>query len=250
MSLLSKIFKSKTVGEIENSTGNHSIPGHVAIMMDGNGRWATKRGLPRTAGHANAAGKLENLMTYLLDRGVHTVSLYAFSTENWKRSKQEVDFLMNLMTKELKRGKKRFMEMNVRIKAIGRRDNIPTKLLDAIEDLELATFGNTRGTLCLAIDYGGQDEIVRAAQAAIDEGVENLTKEAFNSYLDSGELTPIDLVIRTSGEFRLSNFMLWQMAYSEFAFIPEMWPDMTPKILEKILKDYSTRNRRFGGTKK
>lgn len=228
-----------------------SVPGHIAFIMDGNGRWAASRGMPRTAGHAAAASKLPDLLEYLLGRGVHSVTLWGFSTENWKRPKKEVDFLMRLITKEMRAIKKTAMEKNVRVKVIGRRDNISTALLDAIESAELATFGNTRGTLCIALDYGGQDEIIRGVQQMLADKIapEDVDVATFDNYLDSGDLTPIDLIVRTSGEHRLSNFMLWKMAFAEIAFIPEMWPDMNEKIMARILRDYAARDRRFGGIK-
>ncbi|MDR0319336.1 MAG: di-trans,poly-cis-decaprenylcistransferase [Rickettsiales bacterium] len=226
-------------------------PGHIAFIMDGNGRWAKRRGLARTVGHSFASKNFEALIDYLLENGAHTVTLWGFSTENWNRPKAEVDFLMKLMTSEAKRFRQSAIDRNIRVKVIGRRDRIPTALLDAIEEIEMETFAGDRGTVCFAIDYGGQDEILRAARDMLSENMtpEKLTEEIFNSYLDSGELAPIDLLVRTSGEQRISNFMLWKGAYAEIAFIPEMWPDMTPKVMARVLKDYNARDRRFGGLK-
>ncbi|MDR0449175.1 MAG: di-trans,poly-cis-decaprenylcistransferase [Rickettsiales bacterium] len=250
--LLNKLTRRRLRGSRNReavSVGGQKFPGHIAFLMDGNGRWAKRRGLPRTAGHLAGSDIVEKLAEYLIDNGAHTISFYAFSTENWSRPKSEVDFLMNLMAKELKRVKKHAMEKDIRVKFIGRRDNVSTALLSAMEDIEMATFANSRGNVCFAVDYGGQDEILRAAKDMLSDGVdpEKLTAEKFNSYLDSGELTPIDLLVRTSGEQRISNFMLWKSAYAEIAFIPEMWPDMNIKVMDRVLKDYNGRDRRFGG---
>ncbi|MDR2685624.1 MAG: di-trans,poly-cis-decaprenylcistransferase [Rickettsiales bacterium] len=254
MKLLSKLFPANGGGVAAKAAGvvSETIPGHIAFIMDGNGRWAQRKGLPRTAGHAAASANLEKLLEHLLDRGVHTVTMYSFSTENWSRPKQEVNFLMGLMARELKRVKKSCVEKNIRVRAIGRRDRIPTALLNAIEEIELATIENTRGTACFAIDYGGQDEVLRATQNMLADKLDpdEITPATFDEYLDTGDLTPVDLMVRTSGEQRISNFLLWKGAYAEIMFVDEMWPDLTPKILDRILAEFGTRTRRFGGLKK
>jgi undecaprenyl diphosphate synthase len=243
MGFLNKFFEKKADAL--------KAPGHIAFICDGNGRWAKRRGLPRTAGHSAGVNVFEPLVRFLMEHGAHTITFFVFSTENWNRSKTEVDFLMNLMTRSLKSHEKMAAKENVRLKFIGRRDRLPKSLFDEVIRVEAATEENTRGTICFALDFGGQDEIVRATQNIIADGVaaDDITPALFNTYLDSGELTPIDLLVRTSGEHRISNFMLWNMAYAEMAFIPELWPSINNKVLTRLLHDFNARDRRFGGVK-
>ena len=222
-----------------------AAPKHVAFIMDGNRRWARRRGRPAFYGHQMGAEAIDTVARHLFDRGVETISLYAWSIENWQRSKEEVDALMNLIVKELPGQVKKAHKEKIRVRFIGRRTRLSKEIIRIFEKAEKETAGNTRGTLVFAIDYGGKDEIIRAANAAIKAG-EPVDEEIFESFMDTGDLTPIDLVVRTSGEQRISNFMLWKLAYAEMMFINEDWPDMNGKILDRILADFAGRQRRFG----
>lgn len=224
------------------------VPGHVAFICDGNRRWAKARGLPPMEGHRKGAEILDKVVERMLQRGVGAMSFFIFSNDNWGREKREVDFLMNLVRLEMPKRKKMAMDRNVRIKFIGRRNVLPAEIVEVCEKMERETAGNTAGTVCFAFDYGGQDEIVRAAQKAVASGVspEELDKEKFESFLDSGDLPPIDMVVRTSGESRVSDFMLWKLAYAELMFVKENWPEMGPENIDGILAEYAHRKRRFG----
>ena len=222
-----------------------AVPKHVAFIMDGNQRWARRRGRPAFWGHQQGAKVIETVARHLFDRGVQAISLYTFSVENWGRPKEEVDFLMKLIADEMPAQIKRAQKEGVRIRFIGRRDRVPKKIIRMFEKAEKDTAENTRGTLAFAIDYSGQDEIIRATNAAIEMGA-SVDAEGFETFMDTGDLLPIDLVVRTSGEQRVSNFMLWKLAYAELVFISEDWPDMNDKILDRILADFTTRKRRFG----
>jgi undecaprenyl diphosphate synthase len=228
-------------------------PAHIAFIMDGNRRWAKRRGMPGTYGHQKGAAVIDDVCRYLFKRGVRIVSFFAFSTENWARSKEEVDFLMNLMVSEMPAHIETAKKEGVRIRFIGRRDRIPSKAAKMFAKAEKDTTENTNGTIVFAIDYSGQDEIVRAVSEVVGanepkvaEQNSPITTEDFETFMDTGDLLPIDLVVRTSGEQRISNFMLWKLAYAELSFIQEDWPDMTPRVLERILEDFANRQRRFG----
>ena len=241
-----KLFKKKQV--IETTA---KVPQHIAFICDGNRRWAEQRGLPPLMGHQAGIANFENLVDWYMTRGVSTITFYIFSTENWTRSKDEVDFLMDLFYTEMKKNLKNALEKNLRYRVIGSRDKLPKKLANMCDKLEEQSAENTGGTVVFALNYGGQDEIVNAVNAAIENG-EPVTRETFETYLDTGDLLPVDLMVRTSNENRISNFLLWKLAYAELLFLPEHWPDLVKneKLWQHVLDEFSKRNRRFGGGKK
>lgn len=225
---------------------------HLAIIMDGNGRWAKAKGLPRTAGHKVGADNVRTIAIAADRLGVKYLTLYAFSTENWKRSKDEVGYLMKLPAYLFKMYMKEFLDRGFRIRLIGDLAPLPDAtrrvLLEAAEESR----SNTGLSLIIAINYGSRDEIVRAARTYAADVLAgkadlSLTEEKFDSYLDTRDFPPVDLLIRTSGEQRISNYLLWQIAYAELEFVPESWPEFTPEVLERCLEEYSHRDRRFGG---
>lgn len=225
---------------------------HIAIIMDGNGRWAQKRGLPRTAGHKKGAETLQQIAKAAADMGIEYLTLYAFSTENWKRDKGEVDYLMNLLRQYLKSELKEIQDRGARIKFIGERQMLADDIKAEMSRIEKETAGNNKLTLCVALSYGSRAEIVAAAKKAAElvaKGFlepEQLTEDMFGSFLYTGGMPDPDLVIRTSGEQRISNYLLWQIAYSEFYFTPTLWPDFSAKELEEIIADFNSRERRYG----
>ena len=243
-----KFFKKdkKTV-EVENK----KIPQHIAFICDGNRRWAENRGLPPLMGHQAGIANFENMVDWYIKKGVSTITFFIFSTENWNRSDEEVNFLMELFYTELNKNLKHALEHNIRYRVIGSRERLPKKLADMCDKLEKESAENTGGTVAFALNYGGQDEIVRAVNAAIDNG-EHVTREVFETFMDTGDLLPVDLMVRTSNECRISNFLLWKLAYAELLFIPEHWPDLvhSEKLWQRVLDEYSKRDRRFGGGKK
>lgn len=224
------------------------IPNHIAIIMDGNGRWAEKRGLPRTLGHKEGANALRKIITYAGKIGVKYLTVYAFSTENWKRSKDEVDALMFLFKTYLKNEEKSIMKNNVRFLVSGRKDDVSPSLLEAIKKLEDKSKNNTGLTLNIAFNYGGRAEIVDAVNSILKSGIDNLAEENFSKYLYNNIPDP-ELLVRTSGELRISNFLLWQIAYSEIYITDALWPDFDEKELDKAIESYNGRDRRFGGVK-
>ena len=224
------------------------IPNHIAIIMDGNGRWAEKRGLPRTLGHKEGANALRKIQTYAGKIGVKYLTVYAFSTENWKRSKDEVDALMFLFKTYLKNEEKSIMKNNVRFLVSGRKDDVSPSLLEAIKKLEDKSKNNTGLTLNIAFNYGGRAEIVDAVNSILKSGIDNLAEEDFSKYLYNNIPDP-ELLVRTSGELRISNFLLWQIAYSEIYITDALWPDFDEKELDKAIESYNGRDRRFGGVK-
>ncbi|MGQ7828763.1 polyprenyl diphosphate synthase [Altererythrobacter sp. Z27] len=217
---------------------------HVAIIMDGNGRWAKRRGLPRSLGHQRGVEAVRRLVRSLEPMGLECLTLYAFSSENWKRSEDEVDDLMNLMRKFIKSDLPEFVANNVRLKIIGDWQGLAPDIVGMLEDA-LAQTANGKQTLAVALNYGSQQEIARAAAKAAAIG--EITTESIAAQLDTADLPPLDLLIRTSGEIRLSNFLLWQSAYAEMLFVDTLWPDFTPEMLEQALDDFAQRERRFGG---
>ena len=224
------------------------IPNHIAIIMDGNGRWAEKRGLPRTLGHKEGANALRKIITYAGKIGVKYLTVYAFSTENWKRSKDEVDALMFLFKTYLKNEEKSIMKNNVRFLVSGRKDDVSPSLVKAIKKLEDKSNNNTGLTLNIAFNYGGRAEIVDAVNSILKSGIDNLAEEDFSKYLYNNIPDP-ELLVRTSGELRISNFLLWQIAYSEIYITDALWPDFDEKELDKAIESYNGRDRRFGGVK-
>ena len=221
------------------------VPEHVAMIMDGNGRWATQRGKKRGEGHKAGAKTLGDVLEWCGERGIKYLTVYAFSTENWKRPKEEVNGLMDLFARMLKTKERLFMKNKVRFRMIGRRGDLSNKLLTVIEALEKKTAHFERQFI-VAISYGGRAEIIDAMNAAIKKG-EPLTEETFRNYLYAPDVPDPDLVIRTSGELRTSNFLLWETAYSEYYFTDVLWPDFSEADLDKALAAYAARHRRKGG---
>jgi len=224
---------------------------HLAIIMDGNGRWAKQNKLPRTAGHYKGVEVLRNITIYANKLGIECLTVYAFSTENWKRSKEEVSYIMSLPKVFFASYIKELMENNVRVMIIGEKDLIPEETMNVINDAIEQTKNNTGLILNFAFNYGGRDEIVNAAKRyALDftnGKVNDLDEEIFSNYLFTAGLPEVDLVIRTANERRLSNFLLWQCAYAEFVFIDELWPDFNAEVLDRCIEEYNGRKRNFGG---
>lgn len=223
-------------------------PRHVAIIMDGNGRWAKKHGLPRLAGHDAGGNNIQPIVRLLADSGVKYATLYMFSTENWNRSKIEVGGLLRLLARKIEGETQAFHRINVRLLHLGRLDRLSQRLRTKVQAAVELTRNNTGLTLCLAFDYGSRDEIVRAARDIADAGLpgSDIDESAFARHLYLPEVPEPDLIIRTGGESRLSNFLLWQAAYSELYFTPVLWPDFGPKDIEEALSEYKRRQRRFG----
>ena len=228
------------------------VPKHVAIIMDGNGRWAKLRGKKRSEGHLEGSKNLEKLALHILKKGIKILSVFAFSTENFKRSKEEVDYLMNLLIKFFKKKAKKFNDNNIRVMISGRRENLRSDVLEAIDSIQNSTKNNNGGILNICLNYGGVEEIIDASKKiAIDYNENNLSldkldKNVFQKYLYNN-LEPIDFMIRTSGELRISNFMLFSLAYSELYFTDTYFPDFDEKEFDVALSEYQKRNRRFGG---
>ena len=225
------------------------LPRHVAIIMDGNGRWAARRGLPRIEGHKAGSGSVREAAETCARLGISYLTLYAFSKENWKRPRQEVVRLWRLLRDSLKTDGRLFMENNLRLRAIGQRSGIPRLVLKELERLEKATEKNTRMTLVLALNYGGRAEILEAVGRLLRSRTvrpQDLDEERFSGFLYTGGIPDPDLLIRTSGEMRVSNFLLWQIAYTELWITPVLWPDFQRKDLFEAVIDYQKRDRRFG----
>ena len=217
---------------------------HVAIIMDGNGRWAKKRAMPRSFGHKRGVEALRNIVRSLDGSGLDCLTLYAFSSENWKRSEDEVGDLMNLMRKFIKSDLQEFIDNGVRLKIIGDWQSLAPDIVEMLEDALEKTSSGTH-TVAVALNYGSQQEIARAAAKAAAIGEVN--ERSIAAHLDTADLPPLDLLIRTSGEIRLSNFLLWQSAYAEMLFVDTLWTDFTPEMLKQALDDFAQRERRFGG---
>jgi len=226
----------------------HGVPEHVAIIMDGNGRWAKKRGLPRTAGHKEGLTSAKKIVAAAAKLGIKYVTLYTFSTENWKRAQEEVGYLMGLIKGHLRAEFEFYKKNGIRVEHIGDLDGLPADVKSEIINAKKDTEHFTGTTCVLAINYGGRDEIVRGIKKILAEcvSVDSVTEELVSKSLDISSLPPVDLMIRTGGEERLSNFLLWQCAYAEFIFTDTLWPDYNDiEFFEDILK-YQQRNRRFG----
>lgn len=224
------------------------IPNHIAIIMDGNGRWAKKKGLPRTFGHKEGAVALRKIITHAAKIGVKYLTVYAFSTENWKRSQEEVSALMFLFKSYIKNEEKNIMENNIRFMVSGRRENVSKSLLEAIDNLQEKSKNNSGLTFNIAFNYGGRAEILDAVNRILKSGRTEITEEEFSKYLYNNIPDP-ELLIRTSGELRISNFLLWQIAYSEIYITDTLWPDFDEEELDKAIESYNKRERRFGGVK-
>lgn len=231
------------------------MPNHVAIILDGNGRWAKAKGMPRNYGHVQGAKTVEVICEDAYRMGIQYLTVYAFSTENWKRSEDEVSYLMGLMKRYLIKNKKDALRKGIRIRVIGDRSRLAQDLQTLIAEIERDTAQMQKLNLTFAINYGGRDEILRAVRQVLAEAragkitAGDLTEARFATYLDTKELPDPDLMIRTSSEERISNFLLWQLAYSEFYFTDRLWPDFSPEDLAEALRAYAGRERRFGGQK-
>lgn len=235
-------IKRNRVHEIDKT----NLPMHIGIIMDGNGRWAKKRGMPRNVGHRAGAEVLKKITTYCDEIGIKAVTAYTFSTENWKRPQAEIDGIMALLREYLTDYKKNLGDKNAVIKVIGDRSVLDDDIQELMAKTEEFTANNTGVVLSLAINYGGQDEIIRSVNEALAKG-EEITAENIEKHLYTNELPPVDLIIRPSGEKRLSNFLLWQSAYAELWYDDVLWPDFTVKDLNRAIADFQKRNRRYGG---
>ena len=230
---------------------NYNIPNHVAIIMDGNGRWAEERGLKRSLGHKEGAKTLKKLLSHIYEKKVKYLSLYAFSTDNFKRSKEEVDYLMNLFIEMFKKQFKDLKEKNIKVLFSGRRKPLPDDVLSAMDEMSKETKNYTNGVLNICINYGGQEEIVDMVKKIVDKGTpsEEITKELVNANMYQ-DLPPVNFVIRTSGEQRISNFLLWQSSYAEYYFPKVYFPDFKEKEFDEAIVEFNKRKRRFGGYSK
>lgn len=226
------------------------LPTHIAIIMDGNGRWAQQRGMPRSEGHKAGVKAARAIVTECRTLGIPYLTLYTFSRENWNRPKEEVSLLFGLLVQFLTEEVPNMVKQSIRLNILGEVGELPLASRTAIQHALKRTSGGTSMTVNLALNYGGRDEIVRAARALIAEGVrpEDVTEESFSQHLYTKGMPDPDMVIRTSGELRISNYLLFQCAYSEFYFSPVLWPDFSPDTLHEALENYTTRNRRFGKT--
>ena len=231
---------------------NIKIPQHIAIIMDGNGRWAKKRGLPRSAGHIKGCQTFKQIARYCNKIGVKYLTVYAFSTENWRRPKDEVDALMNLFRDYLK-DSKNFVKENIALRFLGSNDHLDPDILDLMQTAQDDSKNATGLTVYLAINYGGRDEIKNAVKQIANKvksgeiSPEEITEDTISEYLYAPGVPDPEMIIRPSGEYRLSNFLIWQGAYSEFWYSDILWPDFKPSHLDKAIEDFNNRNRRFGG---
>ncbi len=225
-----------------------NLPNHIAIILDGNGRWAQKKGLPRNLGHRQGVETLIKISRYCSEIGIKHLTVFAFSTENWNRPKEEVDYLMNLLEEYFNGLEKKLRKRNIKLKVIGEKTNLSDKLINIINEVQDKSKNNTGMVLNIAFNYGSKDEIINAVKGIIKDNV-ILSKENIDKYLYTSESGNIDLLIRTSGEQRISNFLLWQIAYAELYFTKVYWPDFNKKELHKALESYQKRDRRFGGLK-
>ena len=227
---------------------NIKIPCHVGIIMDGNGRWAKERGLNRSKGHEAGYKTLKTTAKYILDSGVKVLSVFAFSTENFNRPKEEVDFLMNLFIKGFKKDSAFFNKENIKVIFSGRKEPLKKDVIEAMEYLSESTKNNTKGILNICLNYGGRSEIVDAVNHIIKDNLKEVDEEVINNYLYN-KLPDIDLLIRTSADVRISNFMLWQLCYAELYFPKCYFPDFNQEEFDKALLEYTKRDRRFGSVK-
>lgn len=229
------------------------LPRHVAIIMDGNGRWAQQRGLPRALGHRAGMDRLHGIIRFASDIGIEALSLYAFSTENWKRPQEEIGALCGLLVEYFKKEIDELHGNGVRIRALGVQDPFPASVRAAVQEAQRRTAENTGLRLNVALNYGGQDELLRAMRALVEDvqhellRTEELELPALENKLDTHGLPPVDLLIRTGGDQRISNFLLYQIAYAELLFVPEYWPDFTEERMAAALAEFQSRQRRYGG---
>lgn len=225
------------------------IPQHIGYILDGNRRWAKKHGLPTYEGHLAGYNALKDIIEATTEAGVQYISFYTFSTENWNRAADEVRGLMSLIRKLFSGDLKQLIKAGYRLVVVGDREGVPEDILAMIDRAETSSRAGTKATLVMCFNYGGQQEIVRAAKRMLESGIDavELTRDRFAEYIDHPDIPPCDLIVRTSGEQRLSNFMLWRSAYSELLFLEKYWPEMTKNDVSGILKEYQRRTRRFGG---
>ena len=225
------------------------VPTHIGYILDGNRRWAKKHGLPTYEGHLAGYNALHEVIEATSDAGVKYISLYTFSTQNWTRAAEEVQGIMSLIRRLFKSDIKRLVKEDYRVVVLGSREGVPADIAKYIDEAEERSKNGTKATLAICFNYGGQEEIVRAARRLIEQKMStgNVTLESFAAAIDHPEVPPCDLIVRTSGEQRLSDFMLWRSAYSEFLFLDKYWPEMTKQDVTDILKEYTGRKRRFGG---
>lgn len=241
--------------ELAWSATDFPVPRHIAIIMDGNGRWAAERGLPRTEGHRQGVESVRRTVKAAIELGVTHLTLFSFSSENWTRPRQEIYDLFGLMRRFIRRDLADLHKNGVKIRVIGTRVGLDNDILRLIDDAVHLTKDNSTLNLTIAFNYGARDEIARAAARIATEvaqgtlAAEDITPERFGTYLDTADVPDPDLLIRTSGELRLSNFLLWQLAYSEFVFVDAYWPDFSRETLEAAIVEYQRRTRRFGGLK-
>jgi len=235
------LYKSSLV-----NSNNQSLPKHIAIIMDGNGRWAKEQGLKRTAGHEEGAKTVRKITQHCAKLGISYLTLYAFSTENWSRPKLEVEFLMKLLEQYLKSELSVYLQNNIQFKAIGDLSKFSNTLQKTIKETEQKTDHCTGLTQVLALNYGSRDEITRAVKKLYDKSLE-ITEENITTCLDTANIPDVDLLIRTSGEVRVSNYLLWQIAYAEMFFTKTYWPEFDSNELDDILSDFNSRERRYGG---
>jgi undecaprenyl diphosphate synthase len=240
---------------MENKWGDAERPAarHVAVIMDGNGRWAAERGFPRVEGHRQGVESVRRTVEAAMEHGITHLTLFSFSSENWTRPQQEIHDLFGLLRRFVRRDLAALHKNGVKIRVIGARTNLEDDILRMLDDAVELTKDNTALNLTIAFNYGGRDEIARAAQRLAQDvragtvAPEDVTSDLFSAYLDTAGLPDPDLLIRTSGELRLSNFLLWQLAYAEFVFVDVYWPDFTKELFEAAIVEYQRRNRRFGG---
>ncbi len=235
--------------ELKYDYSQLKIPQHIGIIMDGNGRWAKKQGKTRTFGHKKGANTLKEVTSMLDSIGVAEFTVYAFSTENWKRPKSEVDYLMGLLSDYLKESKKNAKKNDAVVRVIGDKSGLDPNIVRQIDELEETSKNNSGIKLNIALNYGGRDEIVRAVNKYFSDNKDSITEEKLSSYLDTKNSPDPELIIRSSGEQRISNFLLWQIAYSEFYFTQTLWPDFGEDDIFSALKFFSSKERRFGGIK-
>ncbi len=239
------LFRKKQKKEIDKN----KLPTHIAFIMDGNGRWAKKRSMPRNYGHKVGVESLGTIIKHSLELGIKVVSFYAFSTENWNRPKEEVDEIFRLMAEAIEKKQQWFVDNNVRFVTMGDLSRLDKNLQEMLECLKQTTKDNSSMTVNIAINYGGRDEIVRAVNKMLKEGIKSIDEKGFSSYLDTALLPDPDFVVRTSGELRLSNFMLYQNAYAEFYFPKTYWPDFREKEMDEAIIEFQHRERKFGSLK-
>lgn len=238
-----------------DNNSDRKIPRHIAIILDGNGRWAKKRLMPRNYGHVQGSKTVENICEEAYNMGVEYLTVYAFSTENWKRPKEEVDALMKLLRSYLKNCQKTSSKNNMKVRVLGVMEGLSEDIKSSILELERISAGNTGLNFQVALNYGGRDEILRAARKLAEDykdnkiNLEDMKIDTFSAYLDTDGIPDPDLLIRTSGEKRISNFLLWQSAYTEFYFTDTLWPDFDKEELRKAIEYYGSRDRKYGGVK-